>query len=68
MEDYEVNYYQTNVDYVNHLYLFADCDPVDFIYVMKWRKTVKVEMNSVKENNIWEIVELPKRHKIIGVK
>lgn len=33
-----------------------------------WRKAMETEIASIEENNIWELMELPKRAKIIGVK
>ena len=32
----------------------------------KWRNALKDEMESMKENQVWKLVELPKRHKDIG--
>ena len=34
----------------------------------KWRKTMDVEMEAIKRNNTWELAELPKGAKKVGVK
>jgi hypothetical protein len=33
-----------------------------------WRKAMMEEMNSIKDNNTWELVDLPRGHKPIGLK
>ena len=32
----------------------------------KWRNALEDEMESMKENQVWKLVELPKRRKVIG--
>ena len=34
----------------------------------KWAKAMKIEMDSLHDNNVWDIVELPKERKAIGSK
>lgn len=34
----------------------------------KWKLAMEAEMNSIEENNTWELVELPEGSKVIGVK
>lgn len=33
-----------------------------------WRKAMEAEMLSIEENNTWELVDLPKGPKVVGVK
>lgn len=34
----------------------------------KWKKAMEMEINSIEENNTWELVDLPEGAKVIGVK
>ena len=34
----------------------------------QWQKAMETEMQSLKENNVWDLVELPKDRKVIGSK
>ena len=34
----------------------------------KWKKAMKIEMKSLKDNNVWELVELPSGRKTVGSK
>jgi hypothetical protein len=34
----------------------------------KWEKAINAELNSLRSNNVWELVELPKDRKLIGSK
>ena len=46
-------------------------DPIHFEEAIKserWRKAMDVEMEVIKRNNTWELVELPKGAKKVGVK
>ena len=50
----------------------GDCsEPVDFEEVVqdkRWRDAIDEEIRSIKKNDTWELVFLPKGHKAIGVK
>ena len=51
--------------------LFADNDPVSFgdvVKIMKWRKTMDVEIKAIQRNNTWELTDLPTEAKKVGVK
>ena len=68
MEDYEVSGIQ---DPITHFALFADCDPTTFEIAVKeekWKKAMDEEINSIERNDTWELSDLPKGHKTIGVK
>lgn len=46
-------------------------DPEKFeeaVHHEKWKQAMEAEMNSIEENNTWELVELPEGSKVIGVK
>ncbi|XP_059627119.1 uncharacterized protein LOC132269916 [Cornus florida] len=48
-----------------------NCDPVTFqdaIKDPKWQKAMDEEITSIERNNTWELTNLPKRQKSIGVK
>ncbi|RVW64469.1 Retrovirus-related Pol polyprotein from transposon RE2 [Vitis vinifera] len=48
-----------------------NCDPITFqeaIKDLKWHKAMNEEIGSIEKNNSWELVELPKGQKSIGVK
>jgi len=38
------------------------------IHSTKWSNTIKNELKSMKDNNVWDLVELPKGKKPIGYK
>ena len=68
MEDYEVTGLSNPI---THFGFFADCDPTTFESAVKeeiWRKAMDDEINSIEKNNTWEMCNLPKGHKTIGVK
>jgi len=68
MADYEVTEIQ---DPLNHFALFSDCDPVSFegpVTKPTWVTTMDNEIAAIERNNTWELVELPKGQKSIGVK
>lgn len=53
------------------LVIVAIVDPIYFekaVKSEKWRTTMDVEMEAIKKNGTWELIELPKRGKTIGVK
>lgn len=57
-----------------HLALYASVvhsDPISFGEVVKeekWRTTMDAEMRSIRKNETWDLIELPKGDKRIGVK
>ena len=49
----------------------AICGPASYeeaIKDQKWKKTMDEEMSMIKKNKTWELADLPKNKKIIGVK
>ena len=47
-------------------------DPTSFekamrnVYSFKWQEAMKVEMNSMNTNNVWDLEEIPNGAKIVG--
>ena len=70
MTDYKVTGIDVNED-VSHFALFADCDPTTFendVKEEKWRKAMDDEIDAIERNGTWELSDLPKGQKTIGVK
>ena len=70
MTDYKVAGIDVNED-VSHFALFADCDPTTFenaVKEEKWRKAMDDEIDAIERNGTWELSDLPKGQKTIGVK
>ena len=71
MTDYEVTRIHQSEDPLIHFALFSDCDPTTFeeaIKESKWQKAMVEEIATIERNNTWELINLPKGHKTIGVK
>ncbi|GLU09096.1 hypothetical protein SLE2022_259720 [Rubroshorea leprosula] len=72
MLDYEVpGIEQSDEEELTYFALFSDCDPVAFrdaVLESKWRKDMDEEIAAIERNNSWELTELPKGKKTIGVK
>ena len=54
-----------------YLALFSGCDPVKFEDAykdVKWQKAMDVEIAAIGKNNTWELMDLPKVQRSIGVK
>ena len=54
-----------------HFALFADCNPITFQEAnkeIKWRRAMDEEIKSIEKNDTWELIDLPKGQKSIGVK
>jgi hypothetical protein len=71
MTDYEVTGVDQGDDPLTHFALFSDCDPTTFevaVKESKWRKAMDAEIAAIKRNNTWELHDLPKGQKTIGVK
>ena len=70
MTDYKVTRIDVNED-VSHFALFANCNPITFenaVKEEKWRKAMDDEIDAIERNGTWELSDLPKRQKTIGVK
>jgi len=70
MMDFKVTGIDVNED-VSNFAFFADCDPTTFENVVKeekWRKAMDDEIDVIERNSTWELSDLPKGHKTIGVK
>ncbi|KAL0360219.1 UNVERIFIED_CONTAM: Retrovirus-related Pol polyprotein from transposon TNT 1-94 [Sesamum radiatum] len=70
MSDYEITGINQIEDPSTHFALFSDCDPTTFesaIKEEKWRKAMNDEIDALKRNDTWELVDLPKvaRHDTI---
>ncbi|KAJ6874187.1 hypothetical protein NC651_032883 [Populus alba x Populus x berolinensis] len=51
--------------------LFANFDPIKFkdaVKEEKWKKAMDLEIQAIERNDTWELTDLPKRQKTIGVK
>ncbi|XP_074580864.1 uncharacterized protein LOC141837341 [Curcuma longa] len=71
MSNYEVTGIDQGDDPLIHFALFSDCDPTTFesaVKDAKWRKAMDDEIEAIERNNTWELTDLPKGHKTIGVK
>lgn len=71
MEDYVSGGELSDDDSLAHFVFFADCDPLTFhdaIKDSKWQHAMDEEIKSIEKNNTWDLVELPKGQKSIGVK
>ena len=71
MTNYEVFGVDQSEDPLTHFALFSDYDLIVFkvaVKESKWRKAMDDEIKSIERNNTWELAELPKGQKAIGVK
>ena len=71
MSDYEVTGIDQSEDPLTHFALFSDCDPTSFEVAVtepKWRKAMDAEITAIERNDTWELTDLPKGQKTIGVK
>ena len=58
-------------DTIAHFALFADSTPLAFedaVEDSKWQKAMDAEIKSIEKNDTWELTDLPKGRKTIGVK
>ncbi|CAL9004868.1 unnamed protein product [Prunus brigantina] len=70
MMDYDVSNSSSD-DGNAHFALFVDSDPITYdetIKEKKWRKVMDNEIKSTEKNHTWELTDLPKGQKTIGVK
>ena len=71
MYDYNVAGIDQSKDPLTHLALFSDCDPTNFEVAVtqpKWIKVMDAEITAIERNDFWELTDLPKGQKTIGVK
>jgi len=71
MTNFEVTRIDQSKDPLIHFALFSYCDPTSFeeaVKDAKWRKAMDEEMATIARNDTWELTELPKGDKTIGVK
>lgn len=71
MQDHEISGVNQTNDPLAHFALFSGHDPIvfhDAIKELKWQKAMDEEIAAIEKNNTWELTDLPKRHKSIGVK
>lgn len=71
MQDYEVSGINQDNDPLVHFALFMGCDPVSFqeaVKQLKWHQAMDEEIKVIEKNNTWELTDLPKGQKSIGVK
>ncbi|KAJ7978471.1 Retrovirus-related Pol polyprotein from transposon TNT 1-94 [Quillaja saponaria] len=71
MKDYEVTGIDQTENPITHFALFSNCD-LQLLKVLskesKWQKAMNDEIEAIEKNDTWELSELPKGHKTIGVK
>lgn len=70
MMDYDVSY-SSSVDENANFALFVDSDPITYTEAVKeekWREAMNNEIKSIEKNQTWELTDLPKGKKTIGVK
>ncbi|GKV53318.1 hypothetical protein SLEP1_g59850, partial [Rubroshorea leprosula] len=71
LEDYEITDLPQDDVLVTHFSLFAYCDPLTYEEAVKEQKlqnAMAEEIGSIERNQTWELTDLPKGHKTIGVK
>ena len=71
MSDYLVDGIEESEDPRCNFAFFIDFDPIDFHAVVKnskWHKAMDEEIAAIEKNDTWELMELPKNQKAIGVK
>lgn len=71
MIDYESGDDLSGDDVAAHYALFADSAPLTFkeaVKETKWQQAMDAEIKSIEKNDTWELVDLPKGNKTIGVK
>ena len=53
------------------LALFVEFDRITYEKAMKndkWKKAMDAEIEAIERNNTWELIEMPPKGKVIGVK
>ena len=71
MTNYEVIGVDQGDDPLTYFAMFSDCDPTIFemlVKELKWRKDMDAEITAIERNDTWELCDLPKGQKTIGVK
>ncbi|XP_038875144.1 uncharacterized mitochondrial protein AtMg00820-like [Benincasa hispida] len=70
MEDYEVSGDLSDEAFV-HYALLSECDPLTFeeaVKDIKWKQAMDEKIKSIEKKNTWDLSELPRGQKSIGVK
>ena len=70
MMDYDICYSSTEDDHA-HFALFVDSDPIIYeeaVKEKKWREAMDKEIETIEKNHTWELTNLPKGQKTIGVR
>ncbi|CAJ2672171.1 unnamed protein product [Trifolium pratense] len=71
MNDYESGGELSDEDTTAHFALFTGSDPIMFTEAVKeekWKKAMDAEIEAIEKNKTWELTDLPKGQKTIGVK
>nr|KYP54551.1 hypothetical protein KK1_000742 [Cajanus cajan] len=71
MIDYVSGDELSDEDTAAHFALFTGSDPILFAEAVKeekWKKAMDVEIQAIEKNGTWELTDLPKGQKTIGVK
>ena len=71
MKDYTTGECLSEEDNEAHLAIHAATDPIhyeDALKSEKWRHTMDLEIEAINKNGTWELTELPKGGKKVGVK
>lgn len=71
MTNYEVIGIDQSEDSLTHFALFSYCDTIAFqdaIKKSKCQKVIDEEIAAIERNITWELTDLPREHKTIGVK
>ncbi|CAL9003639.1 unnamed protein product [Prunus brigantina] len=73
MRDYDTGEGLSDEEGMNlaHLALFTNDDPTSYCEAVKsekWKQAMDREIEAIEKNNTWELIDLPSRGKVIGVK
>lgn len=71
MHDYESDEGLSDIENQGNLAMFIDEEPPTFydaVHNSKWRLAMDSEIAAISKNDTWELTDLPKDEKIIGVK
>lgn len=71
MHDYVSGNELSDEDTIVQFVLFTNSDPIKFedaVKEEKWKKAMDMEIQAIERNDNWELTDLPKGQKTIGVK